>query len=212
MIRRWCMAGLLLLVACTACGDPPAEREPADAPEAVGAAPPQGVWGVAPEAVGGTPSVVLLDGPDAEAPAPSAEPPHIDQLGLAFTPTALVVRVGETVLFTNSETVTHNVHIREMDSGETVLNVDTDPAGGAEYVFESEGGYDVTCDVHPGMRAFIYATEAPYAVLAERTGAFVVPDVPAGAYTLSVWSADPGLRSEQEITVSGASTEVRLGF
>jgi len=136
--------------------------------------------------------------------------PTMDQLGLVFTPTTLIVHVGETVVFTNSETLVHNVRLTFTDTDSTVLDVETDPGARAEFVFEHPGGYDVSCDHHPGMRAFVYATTTDRAVFADNSGAFVIPDVPPGAYTLSVWSVDPHLRSQQRIQVDGPSTEVVL--
>jgi hypothetical protein len=135
----------------------------------------------------------------------------MDQLGLVFNPTTLVARVGESVVFTNSETLVHNVHVRFTDTDSTVLDVETDPGARAEFVFDVAGGYDVACDHHPGMRAFIYVTDAPYTVYADPSGAFVIPGVPEGTYTLSAWSVDPDLRTEQQVAVSGPSTEVVLG-
>ena len=188
------------------------ESEPEPAPEP---ATPLGVYGTAPAAVGGTPSVITLtatSGGEATASgAPgSGEPPTIDQLGLVFTPTTLIARVGERVVFTNSETITHNVHLWFADNDSTVLDVETDPGAAADFVFDRPGGYDVTCDHHPGMRAFIYVTEADRTVFADNAGAFVIPDVAPGAYTLGVWSVDPELRHEQTIQVEGPSTEVVL--
>jgi plastocyanin len=195
----------------TACSEP--APEPPSEPPA-----PLGVHGTAPAAFAGTPSVVTLEpaagsgsGTDAASgTTESEEPPTIDQLGLVFTPTALIAHVGERVVFTNSETLVHNVHIMFTDNDSTVLDVETDPGARAEFVFDRPGGYDVTCDHHPGMRAFVYVTEAQRTVYADNTGAFVIPDVPPGAYKLSVWSVDPQLRSQQEIEVSGPSTEVIL--
>ncbi|HUF75839.1 MAG TPA: plastocyanin/azurin family copper-binding protein, partial [Longimicrobiales bacterium] len=136
-------AGLALLAACSG-----SEPEPAAEP-----AMPQGVHGSAPAAVGGTPSVITLvgksiSGGDAGA-AQGDEPPTIDQLGLVFTPNTLIARVGERVVFTNSETITHNVHLWFADNDSTVLNVETDPGASAEFAFDRPGGYDVTCDHHP---------------------------------------------------------------
>jgi plastocyanin len=200
------------LALASSCSDP--QPEPAPEPAA-----PLGVHGMAPAAVGGTPSVITLTARSASAgggaPGGSTasggdEPPTIDQLGLVFTPTTLVARLGERVVFTNSETITHNVHLWFADNDSTVLNVETDPGASAGFVFDRPGGYDVTCDHHPGMRAFIYVTEADRTVFADNSGSFVIPDVPPGAYTLGVWSVDPGLRHEQTIQVEGSSTEVVL--
>jgi plastocyanin len=142
---------------------------------------------------------------------PARENPQMDQLGLAFSPMQLLVRVGETVTFTNSETVTHNVKLSVSDNDSTVMDAETDPAGRVDFLFDQEGGYEVTCDHHPGMRAFIYVTSAPYATFAANNGSFRITDVPSGSYTLSVWSVDPTRRSERPLDVTGPSTEVSLG-
>jgi hypothetical protein len=61
------------------------------------------------------------------------------------------------------------------------------------------------------MIAFIFVTTAPHSVLADREGAFELSGVPAGEYTLKVWSVDEDARSEQTIVkAEGEGTEVTL--
>jgi len=192
------------------CGNSQRDAPAPETPE------PEGVHGTAPPAVGGTPSVVLLRpaaGSGATAPGGNEPPgsPVMDQLGLVFTPTTLLVRVGERVLFTNSETLVHNVHVRFTDNDSTVLDVETDPGARFEFAFEREGGYDVTCEHHPGMRAFIYVTSAFHGVFADPDGDFVIAGVPPGDYALAIWSVDPNLRSEQPVRATEGSTEVIVG-
>lgn len=194
------VVGLTLAAACG--GDAPPQAQPAET------ATPEGVFGVAPPAVGGTPSVVTLQGPGLSTP--TEQPPVIDQRGLVFDPTELIARVGDTVTVTNSETIAHNVHVRLTDTDSTIFIADTDPGGHARFVVDHEGGYDVTCDEHPGMRTFVYATSAPLSAFAARDGDFVLPNVPPGSYTLSVWSVDPTQRQETAVEVTGSSTEVTL--
>lgn len=188
----------------SACSEP--------APEPPQAPTPQGVYGRAPAAVAGVPTVVTLSEADGggDVPGPSAEPPTIDQLGLVFTPTTLIARVGERVVFTNSESIVHNVHLWVADNDSSIFDEETDAGARTEFVFDRPGGYDVTCDHHPGMRAFIYVTEADRTIFADNTGDFVIPGVSPGTYTLGIWSVDPAVRREQEIVVSGSSTEVIL--
>lgn len=204
-----CTAALAVVLG--ACSQAPAE-DPQEA-----AAPQEGVYGVAPAPVGGTPSVVMLipaspdeHSPERRAQLAGAEPRVIDQLGLAFSPTTLLVPVGGRVVFTNSESLAHNVHVRSADTDSTVLNVDTDPGGRVEHTFTEPGGYHVLCDVHPGMRAFIYVTPSPWAVFAEQDGSFRLPGVPVGSYVLRVWSADSTRRAEGTVEVTGTATEVTL--
>ena len=197
----------VLTTVTAACGGEPADTPPREATPA-----PQGVYGTAPAAVAGTPSIITLTPTgSAAAPLPARENPVMDQLGLAFSPGLLLVRVGETATFTNSETITHNVRLTFSDNDSTVLDAETDPTGHVDFLYDRGGGYEVTCDHHPGMRAFVYVTSAPYAVFAANNGSFRITDVPPGSYTLAVWSVDPAQRSERTLEVTGPSTEVTPG-
>ena len=199
-LRRLAAGALAAVAGCSGGSD--------DAPSAETPSAPPGVHGTAPAATAGTPSVVTLTPTSGAAPPAAGRTPRMDQLGLAFTPGLLMVSTGQTVTFTNSETIAHNVHVAFSDNDSTVLEYDTDPSGSVDLLMEREGGYEVTCDLHPGMRAFIYVTSASYAVFASNAGSYHVENVPPGSYTLNVWSVDPTLRSERTIEVTGPSTEV----
>jgi plastocyanin len=198
-----------------ACANVEEEAPPAET------APTEGVFGVAPPASRGTPSVVTLnpvsspsgperangDGLNTQATGPEV----MDQFGLEFAPRELSVRVGESVRFTNSEgALAHNVRLRASAGGDELFNEDTSAGTFVEYEFAEEGGYEVSCETHPGMTAFIYATTSPYVVFSTPDGAFHFPSVPQGEYTLSVWHPDESLRTEQAVTVGLGSTEVRI--
>lgn len=195
---------LVAAVSCACGGDAP-EPPQGEAPPAQ-----EGVSGMAPETTLGVPSVVTLSPSSGGTSSPTSEVAVMDQLGLAFLPPQLLVHVGQPLLFTNSESLAHNVHVVFIDSDSTVYIADMDPGSRAQIVLELEGGYDVTCDVHPGMRAFIYATSAPYAALADPDGRFFIADVPPGSYTASVWSASAELRGERAIEVFGSMTDLDL--
>jgi plastocyanin len=206
--RDWATLCLALAVASGCGGGEGTPDAESGSQNGATAAPPPGVHGNAPSATGGTPSIVTLR-PVGPAPAlPARESPRMDQLGLAFTPMFLLARPGENVRFTNSETIAHNVTVAYSDNDSTVLDAETDPAAAIDLLMEREGGYEVSCDLHPGMRAFIFVTSAPYAAYADNSGAFSIADVPPGSYTLSVWNVDPARRSERTLEVTGPSTQV----
>jgi plastocyanin len=170
--------------------------------------PTEGLYGTVAPAVNGLPSVVLLEGEGAARPR-SAESPRIDQLGLQFTPRVLIAPLGDSIVFTNSESIAHNVVVRPSEGGEDLRSTDTPPGGSVSLVIEEPGAYDVTCDIHPGMIAMVFVTSAPYGAVAEPDGSFELTDVPPGHYTLRVWSLDERERHEQEVeVVAGRAVEV----
>ena len=184
--------------------------EPPEAAQEESPPPPQGVHGQAPQASQGIASVVVLDSETASSAAVPAEPAVMDQLGLAFLPRQLIVRLGQPVEFLNSETLAHNVHLHYEPNDSSVYYADFNPNDRSQVVLEQAGAYAVTCDEHPGMTAFIYVTTSPYTTFADIDGSFIIPDVPPGSYTARVWNATRDLRSERPLRVSGSSTEVDL--
>lgn len=162
---------------------------------------------VAEPAVGGDPAA----GGEPPAGEGSFPPPVVDQFGLAFLPSVLVVRAGGPVTFTNSEgALVHNVHIRSVEGDSTVFNGDTSPGEELSVELPSPGGYDVLCDMHPGMTAFLFATAAPWAAAAETDGRFRLDGVPPGTYTARVWTSDAGLGEPRDVEVTAGITELDL--
>jgi plastocyanin len=197
--RRWVSCALAL----AACGSAPETAPPL--PEAK----PQ-ILGKAPPATGGYPSVIMLT-PDVPLEAPAAgEPALMDQYGTAFWPKLLVVRPGQPVDFKNSEDVLHNVHVIDAETRKTEFNVGTPLVGAYRHTFRRDGAYDVSCNIHPSMGAFLIVTSAPYFVVADSKGTFAIDGIPEGTYVARVWNLDPKRRSERTIGISGSTD--RLNF
>lgn len=191
------------------CNTPPDEPPPAE----ISVTPK--VRGKAPRATGGFPSVILVT-PE-EAPSgtptqdePAAVPEVMDQYGNAFQPKVLVARVGQPVDFKNSEDVLHNVHVVDTETGKTVFNVGTPVVGSYRHAFENEGAYDVSCNIHPYMAAYVIVTSASYWAIAGVEGEFEIPEVPEGVYRLTVWNLDPKRRLEDRVEIGREPIELSL--
>src|SRR5262245_25942997 len=191
-IRHPC--AVLCLFALAACGAPDGGAPPpADAP--------RGLSGKAPPATGGYPSVIMLTpAVPIQVPVPEAAA-VMDQYGTAFWPKLLVVRPGQPVDFKNSEDTLHNVHVIHAESRETEFNVGTPVVGAYRHVFEREGAYDVSCNIHPSMGAFLIVTAAPFVAVADSQGNFELDAIPEGTYVTRVWNLDPKRRSERTIGI-----------
>jgi plastocyanin len=133
-------------------------------------------------------------------------PALLDQFSKAFVPDTLFVRVGQPVVFKNSEDQLHNVTVVRTRTGTGVFNISQNQGDVHTHTFEQAGEYDVTCDVHPGMRATIVASNSPYAVYADGRGAFVFPNVPPGQYRLKVFAG--GREAERAVDVAGAQLDL----
>ena len=125
------------------------------------------------------------------------------QFGYAFSPVVMAAHQGDTVEFSNDEDVIHNVHVVDRASGETVFNVTTLKGIPFDYTFDKAGAYDVACNVHPQMAAFVIVETTPLVTVAGADGRFELTDVVAGSYTATVWSSDASRQSERRIEVAG---------
>jgi plastocyanin len=132
-------------------------------------------------------SVVYLD------PAPRAafdtreEPrPRMDQRNETFFPHVLAIVAGTTVDFPNSDQTYHNVFslskTKSFDLGRYAV-------GRSKAVrFDRPGIVRVFCDIHSHMSAYILVFNHPFFALTAPDSRYVIANVPAGIYTLRVWS------------------------
>ena len=168
----------------------------------------QTVTGRAPAATGGFSSIVVLEpiGGGPQPDQPSA--PTMDQAQETFIPSVLLVRTGQPVQFLNHDDVLHNVRVRNDETRESAFNVAIPTGQGYTHVFKSDGFYDVGCDIHPGMSAQIFSSTSPYAVSAEPSGAFTIPNVLDGPYKAVAYSG--AQRIEKEVSIGAQKTALDL--
>ena len=150
-------------------------------------------------------ALVMLEPLAAPAPLPDGAA-VMDQFSKAFVPETLVVRVGQPVIFKNSEDQLHNVTVTRSRTGTGVFNISQNQGDTYTHTFDQPGEYDVTCDVHPGMRATVVATTTPFTAYADARGTFSFANVPPGAYRLRV--AVGGRELSRTVDIAGASVDL----
>ena len=193
------------------CSEPkvPAPTPEEDAVPATGIT----VTGRAPRASGGFPSVILFEPVDAEPfPVPETTP-LMDQYGMEFHPNILLARAGQTLEFRNSEDELHSVRVVNTRSHTTLFNVATPVVGSYSHKFEEPSEYDVACDTHPAMAAFIIVSETPYVVIADKNGPFTLDALPEGSYNVQVWNVSQKRRIETTLYIDAqhAALDLRVG-
>ena len=128
--------------------------------------------------------------------------PKLAQKDQCFQPRVLPVAAGTAVDFPNLDPIFHNVFsaspIKRFDLGKY-------PRGQSKRViFDKPGLVNVYCDIHSDMEAFVLVLTTHVFTQPDGNGAFALPPVPAGDYTLHVWHPDrPELKREVQVPASG---------
>lgn len=110
---------------------------------------------------------------------------RIVQRNHAFAPRALAVVAGSQVEFLNLDRVYHNAFsvssARRFDFGKYA------PGRADTVLFEHTGVINLHCDIHPEELGFIVVVPNHVVARPDSLGAFTLPGLPPGSYTLRAW-------------------------
>jgi plastocyanin len=149
-----------------------------------------------------------LDGP-ARRPTPVRA--VMDQVNRSFAPDLLVIPVGSTVEFPNSDSVSHQIY-----SFSPAKRFQLPLYRGKPYPpvhFDAAGVVTLGCNIHDQMLAYLLVTDAPWYGRTTDAGIWST-EVPRGRYRVALWH--PRLREseaslERELTVGdGDRAELTL--
>jgi len=149
-------------------------------------------------------AVVWIENPPAGAKWPADLPKaEMDQRGCVFVPRVVVVPVGGTVDFLNSDRLLHNLHSLSKDNPEFNR---TQPRGRTIPITFSKGEFvPIICDLHSWMKSWVVVAEHPYYAVTDASGAFRITGVPPGKYRLHMWQEALGERTQEvQVGAQGA--------
>ena len=145
--------------------------------------------------------------PDKKFDAPTAKP-VVDQTKMTFVPHVIVVQVGTTVEFLNSDPVGHNVYWPSISGNKKLShNLGTWPKGEKKsFQFNDVGVASLLCNVHPEMSGYIVVAPTPYFAVTDKGGNYEIKNVPPGKYTLKTWSEDGKVTTQAVELGAGTAT------
>jgi plastocyanin len=128
----------------------------------------------------------------------------------AFSERVLSCVVGTVVDFPNQDPIFHNVFsvspVKRFDLGKY-------PKGHSKQVrFDKPGLVQVFCDIHPSMACFILVLPNRAFARPDESGAWALPRLPAGTYTIKLWHPDFGEVSRTVKLPASGDVSVDLGF
>jgi plastocyanin len=128
----------------------------------------------------------------------------MDQKQCSFIPRVVVVPVGGTVEFLNSDRLLHNV--RSIGKENPPFNRAQPHARSISFVFKQPELLRVDCDLHSWMRGWVVVAEHPFYAVTNEQGEFILENVPQGKYTLQIWHESLGnVRQELVVGDKGAT-------
>src|SRR5882724_11257883 len=109
----------------------------------------------------------------------------MDQVSRAFAPDLLVIAVGSTVSFPNSDSVSHQIY-----SFSAAKRFQLPLYRGKPYPpvhFDQAGLVTLGCNIHDSMLAYILVTEVRFFGRTDNAGAWSASEMPRGRYKITVW-------------------------
>jgi hypothetical protein len=135
---------------------------------------------------------------------------RIVQRNHAFTPHALAVVAGSQVEFLNLDRVYHNAFsvssARRFDFGKYA------PGRADTVLFERTGVINLHCDIHPEELGFVVVVPNHVNARPDSLGAFTLPKLPPGTYTLRAWHPRLGETKRSFEVPKRGDVSLELGF
>lgn len=158
------------------------------------------------EAVG---SIVYISAVPGKTFTPPATHIVIDQHNIMFRPHVIVAQIGQTVDFLNSDRLRHNIFWDSIAGNEKLAhNLGTWPAGQIRsWVFHTPGIVPLGCNVHPQMSGFLLVSPTPYFAITGADGAYTIPNIPPGNYTVKAWHEGMKTLSKHVIVPASSASQ-----
>jgi plastocyanin len=135
-------------------------------------------------------------------------PVTLDQRGCIYVPHVMGIMVGQQYRILNSDGILHNIHTlpkvnpsfnRAMPG--TLKETSTTFA-------KPEAVFNIKCDVHPWMSAYIAVFTHPFFSTTATDGKFSITGLDAGTYEITAWHERLGTQSAS-VTVTGSDTKTQ---
>ena len=140
-------------------------------------------------------------------PAPST-PAVLDQNGCQYKPHVMGIMVGQSYKILNSDGILHNIHtLPKINPGfnkpmpgtlkETTTKFD-----------KPEPIFNIKCDVHPWMQAYVGVFTNPFFSVTSADGKFTISGLDPGTYEITAWQERLGTKTAT-VTVGASGTKTQ---
>lgn len=135
-------------------------------------------------------------------------PVTLDQQGCVYAPHAMGIMVGQAYRILNSDGILHNVHtLPKINPSFNRAMPGTSKEATTTFA-KPEPIFQIKCDVHPWMSAYIGVFTHPFFSTTSTDGKFTIAGLDAGTYEITAWHERLGTQTAT-VTVSGSDTKAQ---
>jgi plastocyanin len=137
-----------------------------------------------------------------------AAPVTLDQNGCQYEPHVMGIMVGQTYRILNSDGVLHNIHTLP-DLNRTFNRAMPATLTEVTTTFNTpEPMFQIKCDVHPWMSAYIGVFTHPFFSVTATDGQFTIAGLAAGTYEITAWHERLGMQTAS-VTIGADETQTQ---
>lgn len=140
-------------------------------------------------------------------PAPSA-PAVLDQKGCKYEPHVQGIMVGQAYKILNSDGILHNVHALPKINKQFNMPMPANRKEASATFDKVEPMFNIKCDVHPWMTAYVGVFNHPFFTVTGADGKFTIPNLEPGTYEITAWHERLGTQTAS-VTVAATGTKTQ---
>ena len=140
-------------------------------------------------------------------PAPTT-PVTLDQKGCLYVPHAMGIMVGQPYRILNSDGILHNVHTLPKINPSFNRAMPATSKEATTSFAKPEPIFQIKCDVHPWMSAYIGVFTHPFFSVTAADGKFTIAGLDAGTYEITAWHERLGTQTAS-VTVGANETKTQ---
>jgi plastocyanin len=140
-------------------------------------------------------------------PAPKT-PVVLDQNGCQYKPHVMGIMVGQAYRILNSDGILHNVHALPKVNKQFNQPMPAERKEASTTFDKPEPIFNIKCDVHPWMQAWIGVFTHPFFSVTGADGKFTISGLDPGTYEITAWHEAMGVQTAS-VTVGASDTKTQ---
>ena len=132
-------------------------------------------------------------------------PVTLDQKGCVYVPHVKGIMVGQSYRILNSDGILHNVHALPKVNPQFNLPMPPNVKEKTMTWTKPENVFNIKCDVHPWMSAYIGVFTHPFFAVTGPDGKFTISGLEPGTYEITAWHEVPQMGTQTATITVGAN-------